>query len=148
MKYIISQNPVKHKEWIINEAAINMLIDEVGRPDLVDMDQIETLVSLGLSTNTVFVVECDDAPVGVLGALILPNTFKPSVQILVEMFWYVLPEFRKGRAGYMLLKAYSDTSKERGIDASASLLPRSSVSEETMAKFGFHQHEVSFLRRN
>lgn len=147
MTYKLSDSPEDHRDWLINEAAICMLIDEVKRPDLVNLDQISLLVDKGLKDSTIFVVESNGLPVGVLGALLVPNTFNPDYSTLVELFWYVLPEHRKGRVGYMLVKEYTNLADMLGVDASMSLLPSSNVKDNKLERFGFEQHEVAFVRR-
>jgi len=110
--------------------------------------QINYLVDKGVSDGTCFVCAKDGIPVGVLGALIVPNLYNPEYITLAEAFWYVLPEYRETRAGAMLLKAFHDRASEIANEATMSLLIESSVIKiESLEKRGFMLKEFGFVKR-
>lgn len=56
----------------------------------------------------------DDGPImGALGGMICPALFNFKT-MSVESFWYVLPRYRRGRAGLLLFDEFERYSVERG----------------------------------
>lgn len=136
----------KDMEWFVEIAATRMLIEELKRPEYVDTENLYALASMGAMTETAFVVKQRDVPVGALGAIVVPNVYNPKLRNLVEMFWYVLPEYRKGRAGLMLLNAYNVKAAELGHETTLSLLPSSNINEKTLNKKGFRLVEYAYRK--
>jgi GNAT superfamily N-acetyltransferase len=133
-------------EWFVETAAVNMLIDELNRPELLNLDQQYLLANKGLVDKTAFVVKQDGINIGALGAILVPNFFNPNIITLAEVFWYVLPEYRNTRAGVLLLKAFEERAGEIADDATLSLLPSSIVNYSSITKRGFIMEEVSFRK--
>lgn len=136
----------KDMEWFAEVAATRMLIEEVGKPELVNEDAIYALTTMGILSDTAFIAKIGESPVGALGAIIVPNTYNPNIKTLVEMFWYVLPEYRKSRAGLLLLNAYAEKAEELGLEATMSLLPTSNIQDKTLAKRGFSICEYAYRK--
>src|SRR5690242_19177309 len=109
-------------KWAVQVAAKNMIVEEVGRPDLYNMKQFELLANMMLQQKTVLIVKHNGRPIGVIGGLINPNIYNPEVMCLAEILWYVLPEHRGGRAGYLLLKGIKDISDELDVELTLSTL--------------------------
>jgi len=133
----------EHLEWIRDVAATRMLVEELYKPQYVNKDKITHLIEAGLSTNTVWIVLKNDSPVGALGALCVPNMFNPNITCLVEVFWWVSPEHRSGRAGLLLLNAFLSKS-DKYDESTMSLLTTSVVMNETLLKRGFELREFGF----
>lgn len=123
-----------------------MLTHELKRPELINYKQLYTLAYAGLNGGTAFIAKQGDNPVGALGAILLPNLFNPEIKNLAEVFWYVLPEYRKTRAGYLLLKAVDDKAKEIADETTLSLLPTSDVAISTLKKRGYNLEEYGFRK--
>lgn len=132
------------REWIINVAAKNMLEQEVGRPELYNITNVTGLVDQGLATGVVLVTEQDGVLTGCLGGMYLPNIFNHEVINLVEVFWYVLPEYRGGRSGLLLLNEFCNTGKETANDIYISLMATSDVNFRILEKRGFSLKEFAF----
>ncbi len=143
----LSENPVDHFEWVVDTASVRMLSEELERPELVNVDRIEELVTYGFESNTLFVAEMDGEPVGVLGGLLVPNMFNPEIITLAEIFWYVVPDHRKSRAGALLIKAFQKKAEELGVESTMSLLHSSDINYKSLERLGFLPIEVGFLRR-
>jgi len=137
----------EHLAWIRDVAAVRMLVEELNKPQYVNKEQITHLIESGMSTQTFWVVLKNDTPVGALGAICVPNTYNPHIQTLVELFWWVDPLYRTGRAGLLLLDAFlSESSKYN--ESTMSLLTTSNIMNETLLKRGFHLREFGFHKEN
>ncbi|AXH71986.1 MAG: acetyltransferase GNAT family protein [Podoviridae sp. ctbj_2] len=130
--------------WSVEVAATRMLLEEVKRPELLNKENIYRLVDKMIVDDTAIICMKDDKPVGCIGALLVPNTYNPDIATLAELIWYVLPEHRKGRAGFLLLEQYIKMAEELADEATLSLLKSSEVNFESLAKRGFHQEEYAF----
>lgn len=141
--YKVAVATEEHTKWIAEVAAVRMLVEELYKPQYVNVDSIYTLVRHGIASNTVWVVLKNDVLVGALGALVVGNMFNPTITSLNEVFWWVDPEHRGGRAGLLLLNAFMDASE--GFDESTmSLLTTSEVLNNTLQKRGFELREFGF----
>jgi hypothetical protein len=136
------------KQWIEEVAAVNMLCEELLRPELVNSSRIRELVAKGINEKTCFIAEYDGEPVGVLGAFLMDNLFNPDIKVLAEIFWYVLPPYRSTRAGILLFKLFDATAKEIANEATLSILIASSeINIDSLEKRGFKLNEFAFSRR-
>lgn len=135
-------------QWVIDVAAVRMLTEELKRPELVNMNNIQMLARKGLEDQTLFIAKQGDICVGTLGGLLVPNMFNSDLLTLAEVFWYVLPEYRNTRAGFLLLKTFEEKADESSYDSSLSLLPSSTISMEALAKRGFNLAEFAFVRKS
>lgn len=132
--------------WYAEVASVRMLEEEVKMPEAVNLEQIYKLCFMGIEQGTAFICKDKGVPVGALGGLIAPNPYNPNLQFLIEMFWYVLPEYRKGRAGLMLLNKFIERSDELNLPATLSLLSTSNINISTLERKGFVLCEKSFRR--
>lgn len=130
--------------WSVEVAATRMILEEVKRPELLNKKNLYTLVDKMIVDDTAIIAFKNDEPIGCIGALLVPNTYNPDLATLVELIWYVLPEHRKSRAGFLLLEQYIKLAKELADEATLSLLTSSEVNLETLSKRGFHQEELAF----
>ena len=135
----------EHIPWIRDVAATRMLKEEVYKPEYVNHTQIEHLIRQGIATNTMWIVLKNDVPVGALGALAVPSLFNPTIRTLMEIFWWVDPDHRTGRAGAMLLTTYV-AEADNYDEATLTLLTTSNVMNETLLKKGFHLREFGFRK--
>lgn len=132
--------------WFVETAAVNMLVDEVKRPDLVNLNHLYALATKGMEEGTAFIAKRGYEPIGALGALLVPNTFNPELTTLAEMFWYVLPEYRNSRAGALLFSAFDQCGKEIADESVLSLMGSSAVNMKTLEKRGFMLGEFAFRK--
>lgn len=145
--YTVEDLTAHDYKWAVHTAARKMMVDEVKRPDLYDIKQFELLANLMMEQKTVLIVKKNGRPAGVLGAL--PNNclYNPSVVILSEILWYVLPEHRGGRSGYLLLKAFRDLADKMNLEASLSSLAHSEVNDKSLERLGFVYAERAYSYR-
>jgi len=133
--------------WFVEVASINMLQNELCRPELICIPTLYSLANRGMESGTAFVVYLNDKPVGAIGALIVPNLFNPLITTLAEVFWYILPEARNTRAGFLLLKRLEERAKEVADELTLSLLAAGDVNIDTLEKRGFYFEELGFRKK-
>ena len=86
-----------------------------------------------------------DGPVGFICGTLTPHFFNPKIAVLQELFWWVDPVHRSGRAGMMLLKEFISQGKQLADWVMFSLLAGSPVDGKTLEKYGFKFREQSFI---
>lgn len=132
--------------WYVETASVNMLVEEVKREELVNIPQLYKLVRLGMQTNSALICKIDGVCVGAIGGVVVPNMFNPEITTLMEVMWYVLPEYRNSRAGLMLLNAFTAKAEELADEATLSLLNSSEIKRTTLEKRGFYLSEFAFRK--
>lgn len=142
--YSIGFLDYSHIVWAVEVAAKSMLVEEAKRPDLVNTPHLYKMAEKIINEQTGLVVFKNGEPVGCIAALLSPNPYNPEVKTLVELFWYVVPEHRKGRAGYILLNNYIRLAEEISDEATLSLLATSDVNTSSLEKRGFKLKEFAF----
>lgn len=135
-------------DWFVNTAAVKMLSDEVKDTRLINISQIEYLAKLGMEAETAFVAKQGEECIGAIGGILQPNIFNPDLKSLTEIFWYVLPSYRKTRAGYLLFKAFDEVGHRKANYTNMCLLFDSEVSIEGMEKRGYVLKEFAFSKEN
>jgi hypothetical protein len=132
--------------WFVETAAVNMLTDELNRPELINLDQLYLLATKGMNEGTAFIAKKGYEPVGALGAILSPNLYNPNITTLSELFWYVLPEHRNTRAGVLLFSAFNSKGESLADEANLSLLGSSTINMKTLEKRGFLLKEFAFTK--
>lgn len=143
--YKVEDLQLEDVNWFVNIAAKQMLEDELKRPNLVNLNQLYALTAKSMEQRTAFVAKKNGKPIGAIAGLIAPNLYNPDFSECIELFWYVLPEYRIGRAGLLLM----DTLIARGRSADAtvfSLLPTSNIKHKTLEKRGLQFRESGFIK--
>lgn len=130
--------------WSVEVAATRMLLEEVKRPELLNKENIYKLVDQMIVDDTAIICRKDGQPVGCIGALLVPNTYNPEIATLAELIWYVLPDHRNSRAGFLLLQEYIKLAEKIADEATLSLLASSEVNFDSLSKRGFMQEEYAF----
>lgn len=133
-------------DWFVNVAAVDMLRNEVERPELINIAQLTHLATLGKNDGTAFVSKIDNKYTGAIGGLLLPNIFNPDLKALSEVFWYVLPEYRNTRSGLLLLDAFDKCGQEKADETSMCLLMGSPIATKSLEKRGFEMKEIAFRK--
>jgi hypothetical protein len=86
-----------------------------------------------------------EKPIGFMAGYFNPHLFNPAIKVLCELFWYVVPEHRRSRAGAMLMNAFIEFGKKNVQWISFSLNRFTEVNETSLLKRGFHLHEKTYL---
>lgn len=130
--------------WIVEEAAVRMLTDEVKQPALYNATTLTEIVAKAIQTRTLFIGSVDGIPVGAIGGIVVPHYLNNEKSTLAEIMWYILPEHRGSRVGLKMLKMYAEKAREFDY-ASFSLLASSPISDRTLEKLGFRLTERNYL---
>lgn len=145
-KYVVRRLDENTFDWFVNTAAVNMLTIELDREELVNLERINELSLKMMKEGTAFVVLSNNVPAGAISGIVVSNLYNPSVTTLTELFWYVLPEYRSTRVGFLLLKALEERAKEVANELTLSILPHSEVNIDTLEKRGFKFEELGFRK--
>jgi ribosomal protein S18 acetylase RimI-like enzyme len=145
-KYVVRRLEEDTFDWFVNTAAVNMLTVELNREELVNLERINELSLKVMEEGTAFVVLSNNIPVGAIAGIVISNLYNPNIVTLTELFWYVLPEYRSTRVGYMLLKALEKRAGEVANELTLSILPHSEVNIDTLEKRGFKFEELGFRK--
>ncbi len=84
-------------------------------------------------------------PVGFIIGLVGPHYFNPQLTVLTELMWWVDPEWRRSRAGLMLLNTFIAVGKEHADWIIVTLEEKSPVNPTTLEKRGFNLWERSYI---
>lgn len=144
-KYSLSELDNTSFEWFTKVAAVRMLSEEYKEPRLVNQKRIDELCHMMGQSKTAWVVKHNEIPIGALGALPVPHVFNPDITCLAEIFWYVLPEYRNGRAASLLLNRFCEESKNYD-ESCFSLLVESEAVSKSLKKRGFMLKELGFKK--
>ena len=102
---------------------------------------LASLVTKGI----LLVAEKDEKIVGVIGATITGNIWNPHVKQVDEIIYYVLPDHRETRLGWMLIREYDKRTKDFPI-ATLKLMHNSPDLTKHYNKMGYVELERTFLR--
>lgn len=147
MKYSVRVADYNDLPWILDDAGVKMIQEEVKQPELYNRATMTNIVIAAIEKETVFIGTADEQPVGVIGGIIVPHYLNAEKTTLAEIMWYVYPEYRETRVGLLMLKKYSERAKDFDY-ATFSLLAGSPISDRTLERYGFHLKERSFLMEN
>ena len=100
-------------------------------------------------TGSSFVSENDYEITGMILSMAVPEIWFPRRHRLVEMAWWVKPEFRTSTAGGKLFAAYTrdaDTKLKRGIITGYTMSKMSTSPDINYERRGFRKVEETFLK--
>lgn len=84
-------------------------------------------------------------PVGFIGGALHDHLFNPAVRVLSELFWWVTPSERGGRAGFMLLSTFTLFGQANADMVVMTLESNSPVKFGTLEHFGYRVKETNFI---
>jgi N-acetylglutamate synthase-like GNAT family acetyltransferase len=136
----------QYLDWFVDVVCFRMLNEEVKRPELFNKKQLNALSVQIIKDGTAFVAFDNDVPIGGTASLWMGHPFNQEIQTLAELVWYVLPEYRKSRAGFLLMKSLEDKAKELKADLTFSVLPGTDINNSSLEKRGFKLEELAFRK--
>jgi hypothetical protein len=99
-----------------------------------------------IHNHLVLIAEHDTlGPIGFISGYVLPHPFNPEIRLLSETFWWVDEDHRGGRAGLMLLNAFTEWGKANCDWITFALEHHSPVTEKALTRRGFSLQERSYL---
>ena len=89
----------------------------------------------------------EDRACGLLLAYIVPNMWNPAYQVMHEMAFWVDPESRGSRAGYLLISGYADFAKNLLEQKRISCAYVHSMNQAPIdyERFGFKPHQCEWF---
>jgi hypothetical protein len=108
--------------------------------------QLYTVLKQVLDTGIVFIAEKDGKFMGAIGGVVQPDMWFSSEINLVELFWWVVPEYRCSSAGLRLMKKFIDYGKSQDISKiTMSMESISPLNDDAYIKRGFEFKEKAFV---
>lgn len=141
---IIRKATIEDIPWMLDEGKTFLgLISE--NKNYYNRDHLEKLLVHIVTEGIIFVTEKDENLTGVIGGLKIPNIYNGDLMTLVELFWWVPEDYRKTRAGYLLMKAFEEAGSD--VDSiTFSSMDFSPINEDALIKRGFKKRESSFVK--
>ena len=125
-------------EWLLSACCV-FAAEHNMRFWFPDPDTGRRLLREWIGGQFVIVAHEGNARAGFLLAFGGPMRFNPDVYALNEALWWVHPDHRKGRAGLMLLDAFTKFAKTNSDYATFSLV--GPTGDDALARRGFHYGE-------
>lgn len=147
MTYTIKPVTQADHKWVVNEAAKEMLMDEVNRPELYNPLQLNLLLKKVISDGTGLICWKGGERVGLVCGIKTPHFLNPSHVTLTELIWYIKPSHRRTRATVLLLRGFKELVTQHADEGIFTLMMDTEISNESMSKFGFKPLERNFSIR-
>lgn len=144
MTFKIRSLELTDKEVVTNTLGRRTIEEDLKRPELFNLQQLENLFNITLAHGNGFIVEENELVVGVIGGIEHGHILQPDVRCFTALFWFVLPEYRKSRAGWYLLREIKKYSLKRDLELSLALQEYSLKDDTIMQKLGFKKGEVTY----
>lgn len=132
--------------WMISEGA-NFLKLISSKHDYYNPRHLEELLKNLMANGILLVAEENEELRGAIGGIKHANIYNPDITDLSELFWWVPVKYRKGRAGYMLMKEF----EKYGDDCDNivfSSMDFSPINTDALTKRGYKKKETAFLKEN
>ena len=98
-----------------------------------------------INEHVVFIAHKDGERHGFVAGAFAPHPFNPKVRVLSEMFWWIVPEHRDGRAAVLLLDKFEECGRGIADWVVFSLEHNSPVRDKHLTSRGFRQIERAYL---
>jgi len=98
-----------------------------------------------INTQVFLIAEIDYIPVGYILAVGSKHFFNPDIRKLDVLLWWVKEEYRKTRAGYLLLKTVVKFGKENFDWIWLDVNVDAQIKNESLEKLGFKNKEKTYL---
>ena len=142
---IIRNATMNDVPWIVEQAKI---FDEYYNgvvPFFSETYARENAVALINGRGIVLISEQNGHRTGFISGIISPHIYNPTIRVLVEMLWWVIPMYRKTRAGAKLLRAFTAWGKDNADMLTISIPTKTYIREESMKKNGWGMVEKTFV---
>lgn len=113
-----------------------------------DLEMAEYLLNDLVLHEPFWVAEEGGEIVGLIAGTLGPHPYNADIVVLQEMFWWVMPAYRGRRAGYELLKAFTDFGAEHATWTVMTLEHNSPVNDRVLLKQGYRMWERNYLRES
>lgn len=144
MTYHIRSLSEQDRNWLLDIASYDTIHNDLGKPELYNREQLDNLFTTAQHGDYSFVCEMNGELIGIVSGIQHGHLFNPDVQLISTLFWYVAPAFRNSRAGWLLLKRYTDAVKASGLNCIFAIQNYSNVKPSIFHKAGFTDGEQVF----
>ena len=111
-----------------------------------DLEYSRKFLEVMITEHVFLIADSDEfGPVGLIAGTLEPHTYNPEILTLIESFWWVDEKHRGGKAGLMLLNAFTEWGKKNVDWIWMTLETDSPVKDATLTRRGFKEQERSFL---
>jgi len=119
---------------------------QVTKRKLFTADHARLVIHTMINDHLVLVAESQSRGLmGFIGAYLHPHLFDPTLRMLSEAFWWVAEEFRRTRAGFLLLDTFTEYGKANADWTVITLQGQSLVSGRHLIRRGFVAREQLYL---
>jgi hypothetical protein len=118
-----------------------------------DAEYVRGTLENFIAGGAFFVAERSDGErLGFVAGMLLPHPLNPAVKTLQEVFWWVRPDVRGGRAAALLLDRFTKFGAAHAditcFGAIAGGPTPTRVHARSFARRGYHLHELSYIRES
>lgn len=134
-------------EWLTGELKEFSKLHGTKKPLFTTEEIARQVLEVLIDKHLFFIAERkeDLQRMGFICGMIGPQIFNPEIRVLQETFWWVSAQFRKTRAGLLLLNALVTWGRSNVDWIAVALEPNSPINERSLTKRGFKVHERFFL---
>lgn len=109
-------------------------------------DEAAKILNMLIATQPFWVAQLvDETRVGFVAGVLHPHLLNPALIVLTELFWWVVPEHRGGRAGLQLLNELHHFGLQHADWIVFTLEAESPVNPQTLERRGFRLKERNYI---
>lgn len=99
-----------------------------------------------VENHLALLAECSErGPVGFIFGLVTNHLYNQNIKVLTELFWWVPPRFRNGRAAALLFNEFTAWGKKNCDLVTFGVMESTPVKHTAITKRGFKLVERSYL---
>lgn len=139
-------------DWLLEQLKLFSSFYETKYPLFGEEDFVRNGLATMMTNHLVLVAEMFEPelltgkkPVGFIAGLLVPHIFNPAINCLSETFWWVQPEFRNTRAGYLLIKEFVEYGKKNVNWILCTIEENSPINPDALLFRGFKLKERNYL---
>lgn len=111
-----------------------------------DDDHATRVIEDQIQRNPFFIaVDATAGPVGFMSGAVIAHPYNPDLRLLQELFWWVAPDRRGGRAGALLLQHFEEYGRANADWILMTIEAKSPVNPATLERRGYRLHEQTYL---
>ena len=145
MEITVRRGKPEDVPWILSQLKIFSPLYGTKRSLFGDEDYAREGLLRTMESHLLLVAERGETLMGFVAGMVSPHLYNPAIRILCELFWWVAEEYRKTRAGYLLMREYMTWGKSNVDWMTFCLMENSPVKDGTLRRLGFKPTETSYL---
>lgn len=132
--------------WTISQ--LKTFAHQVSKKHLLfpkDENYVAHYISQIIAEQVLIIAELNGEPVGLIGGFYGPHFFNPDLNILTELFWWVMPEHRGTPAAQLLLESFVEKGRATADQVVFALGTATPVKGDKITALGFEPVEQMYL---